>query len=70
LLDANKAIAVELTESFAMTPASSVNGLYFSHPQSRYFSVGKVSKEQVEDLARRKNTDLTALTRLLSPNLE
>ena len=52
-----------------MTPAATVSGLYFAHPQSRYFSVGKISTEQVEDLATRKNTGLDELTRLLSPNL-
>ena len=69
LLQASDAIGVELTESFAMMPAATVSGLYFSHPQSRYFSVGKISMEQVEDLATRKNTGLAELTRLLSPNL-
>ena len=69
LLQASDKIGVELTESFAMTPAATVSGLYFAHPQSRYFSVGKISMEQVEDLATRKNTGLAELTRLLSPNL-
>ena len=69
LLQASDKIGVELTESFAMTPAATVSGLYFAHPQSRYFSVGKISTEQVEDLATRKNTGLDELTRLLSPNL-
>ncbi|MEX2468873.1 MAG: methionine synthase, partial [Pseudohongiellaceae bacterium] len=57
LLDATKAIGVELTESYAMHPAATVSGLYFSHPDSRYFAVGKISKEQVEDLAARKGWD-------------
>jgi|TARA_B100000809_G_scaffold199541_1_gene199566 5-methyltetrahydrofolate--homocysteine methyltransferase len=69
LLQADAEIGVKLTESFAMTPAATVSGLYFSHPQSRYFSVGKISTEQVKDLAIRKNTGLDELTRLLSPNL-
>ena len=69
LLQASDKIGVELTESFAMTPAATVSGLYFAHPQSRYFSVGKISTQQVEDLATRKNTGLDELTRLLSPNL-
>ena len=69
LLDTENAIGVSLTESYAMLPAASVSGLYFSHPESRYFSVGKISPEQVEDLAKRKDVKLEFLTRLLSPNL-
>ena len=70
LLDAPKAIGIELTESYAMTPAASVSGLYFSHPQSKYFPVGKINEDQVSDLAKRKNHDLAELRRLLSPNLD
>lgn len=70
LLDAPAAIGIELTESFAMTPAASVSGLYFSHPQSKYFSVGKINEDQVSDLAKRKDHDLAELRRLLSPNLD
>ena len=69
LLDAEKNIGVSLTESYAMTPAASVSGLYFSHPESRYFSVGKISAEQVEDFAERKGVELAGLSKLLSPNL-
>ncbi len=69
LLDANS-IGVELTESFAMTPAASVSGLYFSHPEAKYFPVGKVTSEQVDDLAQRKGAEPETLHRLLSPNLE
>ena len=69
LLDAENKIGVKLTESYAMRPAASVSGLYFSHPESRYFSVGKISKEQVYDLADRKAMNKQALTTLLSPNL-
>ena len=69
LLNAQSSIGVELTESFAMTPAATVSGLYFSHPQARYFSVGKISSEQVEDLASRKGMPLADLYRLLAPNL-
>ena len=69
LLDAENKIGVSLTESFAMTPAASVSGLYFAHPESRYFSVGKISEEQVKDLALRKSMDFDILTTLLSPNL-
>jgi 5-methyltetrahydrofolate--homocysteine methyltransferase len=53
-----------------MTPAASVSGYYFSHPDARYFSVGKISGEQVEDLASRSSRDFTLLSRLLGPNLD
>ncbi len=69
LLDASDAIGVDLTESYAMTPAATVNGLYFSHPDAKYFPVGKVSDEQLQDLARRKQWDPEKLARLLAPNL-
>ena len=54
LLEAEKRTGVTLTESFAMTPASSVSGLYIGHPQAHYFGVAKVERDQVEDYARRK----------------
>ena len=54
LLDAEKNVGVELTENFAMFPAASVSGLYFNHPQAKYFSVGKIGKDQAEDYASRK----------------
>ena len=69
LLDAENKIGVTLTESYAMRPAASVSGLYFSHPESRYFSVGKKTEEQVNDLADRKSMSKESLTSLLSPNL-
>jgi 5-methyltetrahydrofolate--homocysteine methyltransferase len=58
-----------LTESLAMTPAASVCGFYLAHPDSTYFSVGKIGDDQVQDLARRRNLSVQALQRLLSPNL-
>jgi 5-methyltetrahydrofolate--homocysteine methyltransferase len=58
-----------LTESMAMTPAASVSGFYFSHPQSAYFNVGKIGEDQVEDLARRRGEELAQVKRLLAPNL-
>lgn len=70
LLNATEEIGVELTESYAMTPAASVSGLYFSHPDARYFSVGKISREQVNDIAQRKNWDADKMAKLLSPNLD
>ena len=59
-----------LTESFAMTPAPSVSGWYFSHPRSQYFVVGRVSKEQVADYARRKGVSLAQAERWLAANLD
>ncbi|MBP6484312.1 MAG: methionine synthase, partial [Rhodoferax sp.] len=62
-------IGMGLTESLAMTPAASVCGFYLAHPDSTYFSVGKIGDDQVQDLARRRNLSVQALQRLLSPNL-
>ncbi|MDE2134436.1 MAG: methionine synthase [Alphaproteobacteria bacterium] len=69
LLDAEARAGVKLTESFAMWPGSSVSGLYFSHPESRYFGVGKIEKDQVEDYARRKGWTLAEAERWLVPVL-
>ncbi len=69
LLRAETNAGMELTESLAMTPASSVCGFYFAHPQAQYFSVGKIERDQVEDLARRKRMPLPELERWLSPVL-
>ena len=69
LLDAEKHTGICLTESFAMWPASSVSGLYFAHPRARYFGVGKINRDQVEDWAKRKGMSLTDAERWLSPNL-
>ncbi|MBA4792136.1 MAG: methionine synthase [Phenylobacterium sp.] len=69
LLDAEARVGVKLTESFAMTPASSVSGLYFAHPQSHYFGVGRIEKDQVEDYARRKGWAVTEAERWLAPIL-
>ena len=70
LLDAEHATGMQLTENFAMTPAAAVSGWYFSHPRSQYFVVGRVSKEQVEDYARRKGITLARAERLLAANLD
>ncbi|MGC9941031.1 MAG: methionine synthase [Verrucomicrobiota bacterium] len=67
LLDAEKNTGIRLTESFAMWPGSSVSGLYFAHPESKYFAVGKLGKDQVEDLARRKGKSVTEMERWLGP---
>ena len=69
LLDATNASGVTLSENFAMTPASSVSGFYFSHPDSRYFAVGKIGRDQVENLAERKGESVDVLERWLRPNL-
>jgi 5-methyltetrahydrofolate--homocysteine methyltransferase len=70
LLDAEKNTGIELTESLAMYPASSVCGWYFSHPESKYFGVGKIEKDQVTDYAKRKNMPLDEVERWLRPVLE
>ena len=62
-------IGMGLTESLAMTPAASVSGFYLSHPDSSYFSVGKIGDDQVQDLARRRGETVEVLQRLLAPNL-
>jgi 5-methyltetrahydrofolate--homocysteine methyltransferase len=70
LLDVTKNTSIELTESFAMYPTAAVSGWYFSHPGSQYFVVGRVSKEQVEDYAKRKGWTLAETERWLAPNLD
>ena len=69
LLDAEKAIGVKLTENYAMWPGSSVSGLYFAHPESRYFGVGKIERDQVEDYAQRKSWTKREAERWLGPIL-
>ena len=68
-LGATEAIGVSLTESFAMTPTAAVSGYYLSHPQARYFGVGKVGRDQVEDYAARKGVAVAEAERWLAPNL-
>jgi 5-methyltetrahydrofolate--homocysteine methyltransferase len=69
LLEAEANAGMALTESFAMTPPASVSGLYFGHPQSHYFGVGKIDPDQAEDYARRKGWDLATAERWLAPIL-
>ena len=69
LLDAERTAGVTLTESFAMWPGSSVSGLYFSHPESYYFGVGKIERDQVEDYAERKGVTPEEIERWLAPIL-
>jgi 5-methyltetrahydrofolate--homocysteine methyltransferase len=62
-------IGMALTDSMAMSPAASVSGFYFSHPESKYFSVGRIGEDQVADLAQRRGAELADVQRLLAPNL-
>ncbi|WP_058361310.1 methionine synthase [Xanthomonas translucens] len=70
LLDAERNAGMSLTESFAMLPTAAVSGYYFSHPQSQYFVVGRLTKEQVADYARRKGVPLLQAERWLASNLD
>jgi 5-methyltetrahydrofolate--homocysteine methyltransferase len=65
LLDAEKQTGIQLTETLAMTPAASVCGLYFAHPEARYFSVQRLDRDQIEDYARRKNMAVEEVERWL-----
>jgi len=58
-----------LTESYAMTPAAAVSGVYLAHPESRYFAVGRIGRDQLEDYARRKQAAVDEVERWLRPNL-
>ena len=69
LLDATRVAGIELTESFAMSPAAAVSGWYFGHPQARYFAVDRVDRDQVTDYTRRKGQTQAETERWLSPNL-
>ena len=69
LLSAETQTGIHLTESFAMYPAASVSGFYFSHPKAKYFGLGKIDRDQVEDYARRKSMEISTLERWLAPNL-
>lgn len=69
ILDATPATGIELTESYAMMPASSVSGYYFSHPESAYFGIGRLNRDQIQDYARRKGMDVAEVERWLAPYL-
>jgi 5-methyltetrahydrofolate--homocysteine methyltransferase len=69
LLDAEKETSIKLTESYAMWPASSVSGFYFSHPKSHYFGVGKIERDQIEDYAERKGWSVETCEKWLAPIL-
>lgn len=69
LLEIDGRIGMELTESFAMSPAASVSGFYFAHPDSRYFSIGKIDQDQVESIAERRGVPVADIAHLLRPNI-
>ena len=69
LLDVQANTGMQITESYAMWPGSSVSGLYFAHPQSRYFSLGKIDRDQVADYSKRKGMSVAEIERWLGPNL-
>jgi 5-methyltetrahydrofolate--homocysteine methyltransferase len=69
LLDVEKNTGMQLTESMAMIPTAAVSGLYFAHPQSHYFGLGKIKKDQVEDYAKRKGMSVEEAERWLGTNL-
>jgi 5-methyltetrahydrofolate--homocysteine methyltransferase len=69
LLDVKANTGIEITESFAMWPGSSVSGLYFAHPESRYFSLGKIELDQVSDYSARKGMSVAEVERWLGQNL-
>lgn len=69
LLSVEKQTGITLTEHYAMLPAASVSGFYLAHPEAKYFAVGKIGKDQVEDYACRKGMDVHTAERWLSPNL-
>jgi len=69
LLEAEEKIGLSITESYAMYPTAAVSGFYFSHPESRYFGLGKITKDQVEDYAKRKGMEVKEAEQWLAPNL-
>lgn len=69
LLQAEENTGITLTEHFAMWPASSVSGLYFAHPKSKYFAVAKINRDQIEEYANRKGMNVEEAERWLAPNL-
>ncbi|MDN3646429.1 methionine synthase [Pontixanthobacter aestiaquae] len=70
LLEAEKNVGLELTESFAMFPTAAVSGFYFGHPESQYFGVARIGRDQLEDYAQRRGVDLSTAERWLRPNLD
>ena len=70
LLEAEKNAGIKLTESFAMHPGASVSGLYFSHPDAKYFGVGQIGRDQVLDYSTRRGESVAAVEKRLAPNLD
>ena len=70
LLNATALTGVSLTESLAMYPTASVSGWYFANPSSKYFGLGKIAMDQVEDISKRKEVDVVVMKKWLSPNLD
>jgi 5-methyltetrahydrofolate--homocysteine methyltransferase len=70
LLDAENNAGIRLTESFAMHPGPSVSGLYFSHPEAKYFGVGQIGRDQLVDYATRRGESVAAVEKRLAPNLD
>ncbi|HDY81769.1 MAG TPA: methionine synthase, partial [Halieaceae bacterium] len=70
LLDATATCGVSLSDNYAMSPAAAVSGFYYAHPESHYFAVGKIGRDQVEDLAQRKGVPIATMERWLRPNLD
>jgi len=70
LLEAEKNVGLNLTESFAMYPTAAVSGFYFGHPESQYFGVARIGRDQLEDYARRREVDMATAERWLRPNLD
>ena len=68
-MDPESATGIKLTESYAMWPGAAVSGLYFAHPESRYFAINKITKDQVEHYAKLKGESVDEIERWLSPNL-
>jgi 5-methyltetrahydrofolate--homocysteine methyltransferase len=69
LLDVQRNTGIRLTESFAMYPTAAVSGWYIAHPEAKYFAVGKIDRDQLEDYARRKGVQVEEAERWLAPNL-
>ncbi|NUQ27980.1 MAG: methionine synthase, partial [Acidobacteriaceae bacterium] len=69
LMDVQAKTGIMITESYAMWPGSSISGIYFAHPESRYFSVGKIDRDQAQDYSERKGWMLSEVERWLGPNL-
>jgi 5-methyltetrahydrofolate--homocysteine methyltransferase len=69
LLDVEASIGLRLTDSFAMFPTAAVSGFYFSHPDAKYFAVGKIDRDQLESYAERKGMSIAEAERWLAPNL-